>query len=101
MGPLPGFESKVLEETEEFVISLDWRGMVVRNHLDATGQPDAVFACNDLLAFGAMRALREKGLAIPESVAVIGFDDSAFAAFAEPPLTTIRQPADRMGQAAA
>lgn len=40
MGPLPGFESKVLEETEEFVISLDWRGMVVRNRRDGGSMPE-------------------------------------------------------------
>ncbi len=40
MGPLPGFEAKVIEETEEFVISLDWRGMVVRNRRDGGSMPE-------------------------------------------------------------
>ena len=73
----------------------------MRRQLASGAPPDAVFACNDLLALGAMRALREQGLAIPDVVAVAGFDDSTLAAFTDPPLTTIRQPAELMGQAAA
>jgi LacI family transcriptional regulator len=95
---IPSFDAVVLE-TGGWIAELGYTAM--RNHLAAGGHPDSVFACNDLLAWGAIRALREKGIAIPKSVAVIGFDDSPMAAFAEPPLTTIRQPADRMGQAAA
>ncbi len=51
----------------------------------------AVFASNDQMALGAMRALREKGLRIPEDVSIVGFDDVPEAAFFEPPLTTIQQ----------
>ncbi len=51
----------------------------------------AVFAANDQMALGAMRALREKGLRIPEDVSIVGFDDVPEAAFFEPPLTTIQQ----------
>lgn len=95
---LPASDTVILE-TGGWTTELGYAAM--RTHLAAGGRPDAVFACNDLLAWGAMRALWEQGLAIPDAVAVIGFDDSPMAAFAEPPLTTIRQPADRMGQAAA
>lgn len=51
----------------------------------------AVFAANDQMALGAMRALREHGLRIPEDVSIVGFDDVPEAAFFEPPLTTIQQ----------
>lgn len=74
---------------------------VMRDHLAGSRTPDAVVAGNDLLAIGAMRAIRERGLLIPDDIAVVGFDDIALAAFTEPPLTTIRQPAGLMGQAAA
>ncbi len=57
---------------------------------------DAVFAANDLMAAGAVEALRAKGRRIPEDVAVGGFDDSPVAASCEPPLTTIRQPFGRI-----
>jgi LacI family transcriptional regulator len=62
---------------------------------------DAVFAHNDLSAAGAMQALREAGLRIPDDVAVVGFDDIPVAAHTDPPLTTIRQPLRQMGEAAA
>jgi LacI family transcriptional regulator len=63
--------------------------------------PDAIFAASDAMALGALRALREAGLRVPEDVAVIGFDDLPFAATADPPLTTIRQPIQRTGAMAA
>ncbi|WP_076419842.1 LacI family DNA-binding transcriptional regulator [Colwellia sp. UCD-KL20] len=52
---------------------------------------DAIFAASDLIAIGAMRALQEKGIAIPDQVAVVGFDDIAIASFTFPPLTTVKQ----------
>ena len=52
---------------------------------------DAVFAASDLIALGAMRALREHGLRIPQDVAVVGFDDIPVAASAVPPLSTVQQ----------
>jgi LacI family transcriptional regulator len=60
-------------------------------------EPDAVFAASDMMAYGAMRALREANLRIPEDVAVFGFDDNPASATMEPPLTTIRQSARSMG----
>jgi LacI family transcriptional regulator len=60
-------------------------------------KPDAVFAASDLMAVGAMRAVREVGLKIPDDVAFVGFDDVAIATYADPHLTTIRQPIVRFG----
>ncbi|HTP08994.1 MAG TPA: substrate-binding domain-containing protein, partial [Anaerolineae bacterium] len=60
-------------------------------------RPDAVFAASDMMAIGAMRALREAGRRVPEDVAVVGFDDLPQAARTEPPLTTVRQPVYRLG----
>ena len=57
---------------------------------------DAVFVASDLMALGALTALRRAGRRIPEDVAVGGFDDSIAATEATPPLTTIRQPYDRI-----
>jgi DNA-binding LacI/PurR family transcriptional regulator len=58
---------------------------------------DALFAANDQMAAGAIQALRMRGLAIPADIAVVGFDDDAFAATLDPPLTTVRQPATELG----
>jgi len=61
----------------------------------------AVFAANDMVAFGARLALHRHGIRVPDDVSVIGFDDQAEAAFMTPPLTTMRQPAAEMGAAGA
>ncbi|MFE9173290.1 LacI family DNA-binding transcriptional regulator [Streptomyces kebangsaanensis] len=60
---------------------------------------DAVFAANDLTASGALRVLRERGLRVPEDVAVVGFDDMLpVAEQTDPPLTTVRQNIEEMGR---
>lgn len=62
--------------------------------------PTAIFASNDLSAFGAMDAIREYGLRISEDISIIGFDDVPQASFVYPKLTTVRQPLEQMGQVA-
>ena len=52
----------------------------------------AVFACNDVMALGVMRALREAGLLIPDEVSVLGFDGIPLVRYMDPPLATVRQP---------
>ena len=59
---------------------------------------DAVFVSSDLMAAGAVRALRECGRRVPEDVAVVGFEDSAVAAQTDPPLTTVHQSVEAMGR---
>jgi LacI family transcriptional regulator len=61
----------------------------------------ALFAYNDISAIGSLWAFHEAGLRVPEDISVIGFDDIPGAAFANPALTTVRQPLLRMGQIAA
>lgn len=61
----------------------------------------ALFTFNDISAIGAIRALREAGLGVPEDVSVIGFDDIPAAAYNYPALTTIKQPLREMGRLAA
>jgi DNA-binding LacI/PurR family transcriptional regulator len=61
---------------------------------------DALFAASDLMALGAMGALRQAGLKVPEDVAVAGFDDSEVALTAEPPLTTVHHPLEEIAMEA-
>ncbi len=60
-------------------------------------KPDAVFAASDAMAFGALRAIQQYGLRVPEDIALVGYDDLNPATHANPPLTTIRQPVRRFG----
>jgi len=62
--------------------------------------PTAIFASNDISAFGAMEAARECGLRIPDDISIIGFDDIPQASIVYPKLTTVRQPLEQMGQVA-
>ncbi len=62
--------------------------------------PTAVCCYNDMTALGAMRAIRARGLRVPQDVSVTGFDDLFFAAYLAPALTTVRQPMRQMGQMA-
>jgi DNA-binding LacI/PurR family transcriptional regulator len=77
-------------------------GYQVTRRLLAKHEPfTAIFAFNDISAMGAIRALREKGLRVPEDVSVVGFDDIQSAAFQNPAITTVRQPLREMGKIAA
>lgn len=77
-------------------------GYVAAKKLLSNNKPfTALFAFNDISAMGAIYALQEAGLRVPEDVSVVGFDDIYSARFNNPPLTTIRQPLFEMGKIAA
>lgn len=63
--------------------------------------PTAVFACNDNMAIGAMKAIQEKGIKIPDDISVIGFDDIEMSEYVYPSLTTVRQDHYEIGRQAA
>jgi DNA-binding LacI/PurR family transcriptional regulator len=75
-------------------------GHRIMAELLARGPIDAAFVASDVVAFGAIAAIREAGLRVPDDVSVVGFDDIALAAFFDPPLTTVRLPAFDLGLAA-
>jgi LacI family transcriptional regulator len=60
-------------------------------------RPTAVFACNDLMAIGALHAAQEAGLEVPGQLSIVGFDDIELAAYTMPPLTTVAQPKEAIG----
>jgi LacI family transcriptional regulator len=69
--------------------------------LGLSERPTAVFCANDLLALGMLQALFAAGVRVPDEMALVGYDDIEFAAAAAVPLTSVRQPARRLGAAAA
>lgn len=71
-----------------------------RTLLARPSRPEAIFACNDLMAIGALCAAHEHGLPVPDALSVVGFDDIELAAFMSPPLTTVAQPKRRIGELA-
>jgi LacI family transcriptional regulator len=76
-------------------------GGMMGMHRLLSASPTAVFAASDTMAVGALKALREANLRVPEDLALVGFDDIPVAAALEPALTTVRQPITRLGAMAA
>ena len=84
-------------------IDADWsaaRGFEIGRSLAREGLPSAVFAANDQLALGILRAFSEAGVDVPGDVSVVGFDDIPGSAYFSPPLTTVRQEFDQLGRRA-
>jgi len=95
-----------MEINENLILSCDTgtfeEGKSVTQKLLASGTKfDAIFANNDPMAMGAMVAIKEKGLKIPQDIAIVGFSNWFFGELMDPSLTTIDQPGFEMGQEAA
>ncbi len=89
----------------DFIIEGDWSATTghaaLLELLNRPQPPTAVFAQNDRMALGALRAARDAGFNVPEQIAVIGIDDMPLASYFDPPLTTMRQDLFNMGRTAA
>ncbi|OCT17025.1 LacI family transcriptional regulator [Paenibacillus pectinilyticus] len=70
----------------------------MRQFLSLTDRPTAVFCCNDEMALGAIKAVFEAGLQVPQDISVVGFDDTVFAAYVTPALTTVRRPIEQISK---
>jgi LacI family transcriptional regulator len=103
-----GYESALrelgLEQREEYVVEGDWRHdrarEMTRKMLALSDPPDAVFCASDVMAIGAMVAIEDAGLRVPEDIAIVGFDDSDLARVVSPSLTSVRQDQIGLGTAA-
>jgi LacI family transcriptional regulator len=73
----------------------------VKKLIDEDNIPDAIFAVNDPVAIGAFKKLKERGYSIPEEVAIVGFSNNPITELIQPKLTTVNQPAFKMGKKAA
>jgi DNA-binding LacI/PurR family transcriptional regulator len=70
----------------------------MQQFLTLDDKPTAVFCCNDEMALGAMKAVSEAGLRVPTDISVVGFDDTVFAAYVTPALTTVRRPIEQISK---
>jgi DNA-binding LacI/PurR family transcriptional regulator len=94
---LAGYRRELTESNRRSIVAVgdftrDSGAVAMRQLLADDPTLDAVFVASDLMAHGALRALRDSGRRVPDDVAVVGFDDVELARFTEPPLTTVRQP---------
>jgi len=94
-------EEAGLDYAEELVAASDFSIESGRETAQAilrqAERPTAIFACNDLLAIGAMQAAKELGIRVPEELSVVGFDNTILASITDPPMTTVAQPIRAMG----
>lgn len=98
-GYRDAIERRGLDQDEGLVVEGDYSessGYYATRRL-LTHKPDALFVASDAMALGALRALRDAGLAVPQDVAMVSFDDLPPATSVTPPLTTVRQPIRRLG----
>ncbi|MGA6227691.1 LacI family DNA-binding transcriptional regulator [Streptomyces umbrinus] len=89
------------EATEHLVVSADFTEeggeAAMRSLLEQLPMLDAVFVASDVMAAGALAELRRQGRSVPGDVSVVGFDDSIIARHSNPPLTSVRQPIEEIG----
>lgn len=101
IGYRRALEEAGLSYDENLILRGDYHaqsGMDITNSILAMNpRPTAIFALNDLMALGALRAAAESGRSIPKDLAVVGYDDLEIAHFSNPPLTTIAQPKKEIG----
>lgn len=90
-------EATAREHVRSSLYTLEGGQAVAGELLDAGHS--AVVCASDLMALGAVRAARARGLSVPDDVSVVGYDDAPLIAFTEPPLTTVRQPVEAMARA--
>lgn len=107
LGYLDVLEDEGLDADPELQLfeAPDWQShggqAMAEKLLDLPDAPTAIMCGSDLVALGAIRALRERGIAIPDEVAVTGFDDFEFSSVVDPAITTVRVPAYEQGRVAA
>jgi len=74
---------------------------IALDFLSSPSPPEVIYACNNLMCLGAMEAIREKGIRVPEEIGIAVFDDLPWFQFTDPPLTAISQPSFHLGETAA
>ena len=119
IGMIHGLESSLLTKDREFGYRAAMKeaklpienGWVVEGHLTIAGarkatrkllshthRPTAIFCATDEMAIGCLHEIKSAGLAVPDDISIMGFDDIRYAEVADPPLTTISQPGEEIGE---
>ncbi|HDJ33990.1 MAG TPA: LacI family transcriptional regulator [Bacteroidetes bacterium] len=103
-GYISALNENGMEVEDELIIQCDTLPQALKmtgKVLDLPDPPDAIFAINDLTAAGAMKVIKERGLRIPEDIAIVGFTNGQIAHLTDPPLTSVEQHGYDMGREAA
>ena len=113
LSPVPDRSAGYCRALQEAGLPIDERLIVAGSFRDVGGYsgaqalltlpaaPTAIFAGNDLMAIGALAAARDAGIAVPDDLSIVGFDDIHLAGYINPPLTTVAQPKYELGVIAA
>ncbi len=108
-GYLRALRAADIQVREELIFRLRWKGEwndfrsgaeMGEKFMKLKTKPDAVFVYNDLAALGFQEAVRKHGQRVPDDIAIVGFDDIERSAYADVPLTTVRQPTPEIGRKA-
>ncbi len=104
-GYYQGLEAAGLDANPDFIVAGNWREDggydAAKELLQCKPRPTAIIASNDSMAIGAMKAIKEAGLSIPDDISLMGVDDIASAIQTDPPLTTVHIPMTQIGHTAA
>jgi LacI family transcriptional regulator len=103
-GFIRAMSERGIEFAPEAIVESDFSGMGghwAASRLFDTIQPSAIFACNDMMGIGALRAAAERGIEVPRDCSIIGFDDIELGSFTYPALSTVGQSVRALGDMAA
>jgi len=100
-GYLKALNNAQVPVYSDYIVGNDFRSLngylQTKKLLQLPDPPTVIFTAGDLIVLGALQAIKEEGLKIPDDISLVTFDDPDFATYLSPPLTSIRQPVDDMG----
>ena len=105
MGYKDSLKKANLPVIEEFILRGTWKTssgyQCAKEMISSENPPTAIIAANDQMAYGALLAIQDSGLRVPEDITIVGYDDDEIAQISNPTITTVKMPLFRMGQVAA
>jgi LacI family transcriptional regulator len=105
MGYRDALQKNNLQLNERLIIESNLRiedgRRVMKQFLELSERPDAVYAAGDFAALGALQVLLENGVKVPQEIALVGFSNESFTSYVSPPISTINQHSEQIGKKAA